>query len=108
MKKVKKTPEEVKEAAKALLADDEKFDKTFERVFRRLDKNHDKKIDDFEYFNFLNQMLSDFGLKPLNLDAVRAEFKKADENKDGKMNKDEFKGELKKKLELLTKDEVEE
>ena len=99
MKKGKKTPEEVKEAAKKLLADKKKFDEVFEKTFKKLDKNFDKKIDDFEYFNFLNQMVKDFGLKPLDFKQVNEEFKKADENKDGKIGKDEFKVELRKKLE---------
>ena len=104
MKKGKKTPEQVKEAAKALLSDENKFDKVFERIFKKCDKNFDKKIDDSEYFNFLNQMLEDFGLKPLNYDEVLKEFKKADENRDGKMTKEEFKSELKKKLEFYAND----
>ena len=107
MKKGKKTPAEVKEAAKALLADDKKFDQVFEKIFKKCDKNFDKKIDDSEYFNFLNQMLTDFGLKPLNFGEVKAEFKKADGNKDGTITKEEFKNELKKKLEFYSKDEEE-
>ena len=105
MKRNKKTPEEVREAAKKLLADEKKFDQVFERTFKRCDKNFDKKIDDFEYFNFLNQMVKDFGLKPLDFGQVKEEFKKADENKDGSISKDEFKVELKKKLELYANDE---
>ena len=105
MKKGKKTPAEVKEAAKKLLADDKKFDQIFERTFKKCDKNFDKKIDDFEYFNFLNQMVQDFGLKPLEFDEVKNEFQKADVNNDGSINKDEFKAELKKKLEFYAKDE---
>ena len=107
MKKGKKTPEEVKQAAKALLVDDKKFDQVFERTFKKCDKNFDKKIDDFEYFNFLNQMVKDFGLKELNFSEVKNEFKQADENKDGKISKDEFKAELRKRLELYSKDEEE-
>ena len=76
-------------------------------TFRKLDKNHDKKIDSFEYFNFINHMLTDFGLKELDFAGVNAEFKKADENKDGKMSKEEFKNELKKRLEMFSKDEEE-
>ncbi len=105
MKRNKKTPEEVREAAKKLLADEKKFDQVFERTFKKCDKNFDKKIDDFEYFNFLNQMVKDFGLKPLDFGQVKEEFKKADENKDGSISKDEFKVELKKKLELYANDE---
>ena len=105
MKKGKKTPEEVKEAAKKLLADDKKFDQVFEKIFKKCDKNFDKKIDDFEYFNFLNQMVQDFGLKPLPFDEVTKEFKKADENKDGSISKDEFKKELRKKIEFYANDE---
>ena len=104
MKKGKKTPEEVKEAAKKLLADEEKFDQIFEKTFKKIDKNFDKKIDDFEYFNFLNQMVQDFGLKPLDFGEIRKEFKNADENKDGTLSKDEFKAELKKKLEKFAND----
>ena len=99
MKKGKKTPEEVKEAVKKLLEDPKKFDQTFERIFKKSDKNFDKKIDDFEYFNLVNQMVKDFGLKPLDFGQVKEEFKKADENKDGSISKDEFKVELRKKLE---------
>ena len=105
MKKGKKTPEEVKEAAKKLLADDKKFDEVFEKIFKKLDKNFDKKIDDFEYFNFLSQMVQDFGLKPLAFDEVNKEFKKADASKDGSISKDEFKKELRKKLEFYANDE---
>ena len=107
MKKGKKTPEEFKSAARTLLADEKKFNNVFEMAFRKLDKNHDKIIDNFEYFNFINQMLTDFGLKQLDFAGVNAEFKKADKNKDGKINKEEFKDELKKKLEMLSKDEEE-
>ena len=105
MKKGKKTPEEVKEAAKKLLADEKKFDQVFERTFKKCDKNFDKKIDDFEYFNFLNQMVQDFGLKPLDVGEVNQEFKKADVNKDGAISKEEFKTEFKKKLEFYANDE---
>ena len=105
MKRNKKTPEEVREAAKKLLADEKKFDQVFERTFKKCDKNFDKKIDDFEYFNLINQMVKDFGLKPLDFGQVKEEFKKADENKDGSISKDEFKVELKKKLEFYSNDE---
>lgn len=105
MKKGKKTPEQFKEAAKKLLADEAKFDKVFERIFKKCDKNFDKQIDDSEYFNFLNQMLGDFGLPSLNFEEVLSEFKKADKNKDGSITKDEFKKELKTRLESLVNDE---
>ena len=105
MKKGKKTPEEVKAAAKALLEDPKKFDQTFERIFKKSDKNFDKKIDDFEYFNLINQMVKDFGLKPLDFNQVSAEFKKADVNRDGTLSKDEMKTELKKKLQEFAADE---
>ena len=105
MKKVKRTPEEVKLAAKKLLEDPVKFDKTLERIFKRSDKNFDRKIDDFEYFNIINQMVKDFGLKPLDFNEVKKEFEKADENRDGTINKEEFKIELKKKLEFYANDE---
>ena len=105
MKKCKKTPAEVKEAAKKLLEDDKKFDQVFERTFKKCDKNFDKKIDDFEYFNILNQMIKDFGLKPLDFNQVSAEFKKADVNRDGTLSKDEMKTELKKKLQEFAADE---
>ena len=105
MKKVKKTPEEVKLAAKKLLEDPVKFDKSLERIFKRSDKNFDRKIDDFEYFNLINQMVKDFGLKPLDFNQVSEEFKQADANRDGTLSKDELKENIKKKLEEFTKDE---
>ena len=105
MKRNKKTPEEVREAAKKLLADEKKFDQVFERTFKKCDKNFDKKIDDFEYFNFLNQMVKDFGLKPLDFSQVEAEFKQADVNRDGTIGKEELKENIRKKLEEFTRDE---
>ena len=105
MKKGKKTPEEVKAAAKALLEDPNKFDKVFEKTFKQSDKNFDKKIDDFEYFNLINKMVKDFGLKPLDFNQVSAEFKAADVNRDGAIGKDELKENIRKKLEEWTKDE---
>ena len=57
MKKGKKTPEEAK--------DPKKFDQVFEKNSKQSDKNFDKKIDDFQYFNLINKMVKDFGLKPL-------------------------------------------
>ena len=105
MKKGKKTPEEVKEEAKKLLEDPKKFDQTFERIFKKSDKNFDKKIDDFEYFNLINQMVKDFGLKPLDFNQVEAEFKQADVNRDGAIGKEELKENIRKKLEELTRDE---
>ena len=98
MKSGNQTPAEVKESAKALLADPAKFDEVFEKVFKKSDKNFDKKIDEAEYFNFVNQMLKDFGKKPLNFDAVMRQFKFADKNKDGAVSKEEFKNQLKKLL----------
>ena len=94
-----------KEAAKKLLEDPKKFDQAFERIFKKSDKNFDKKIDDFEYFNLINQMVKDFGLKPLDFSQVEAEFKAADVNRDGGIGKEELKENIRKKLEELTRDE---
>ena len=100
MKSGGQTPAEVKKAAKELLNDPKKFDEVFENVFKKSDKNFDKKIDEAEYYNFINLMLKDFGRTPLNFDAVMRQFKFADKNKDGKISKDEFKNQLLKLLNL--------
>ena len=101
----KKTPEEIRAAAKKLLENEEKFNKVFEMTFKKCDCNKDKKIDDTEYFNFINRMVTDFGLKPLDFSQVEAEFKKADKDKSGSIDKEELKQELRKKLEYFASDE---
>ena len=50
-------------------------------------------------------MVQDFGLKPLDFSEVTKEFQKADVSKDGAISKDEFKTELRKKLEFYANDE---
>ena len=77
---------EAKESAKAMLADPKKFDAEFEKIFKKYDKNFDKHIDEGEYFNF---------------NAVMSQFERADKNKDGKISKEEFKVEVKKKLDTF-------
>lgn len=92
---------EAKESAKALLADPKKFDAEFEKIFKKYDKNFDKHIDEGEYFNFLNELLKSFGRPPFNFNAVMSQFERADRNKDGKISKEEFKVEVKKKLDTF-------
>jgi Ca2+-binding EF-hand superfamily protein len=91
-------PKEAKDAAKALLADQDKFDKEFEKIFKKYDTNLDKHIDEGEYYHFVNDLLKAFGRKPFNFNAVLMNFERADKNKDASISKDEFKVELKKKL----------
>ena len=58
----------------------------------------DQHIDQGEYYYFLNDLLKAFGRKPFNFNAVLMNFDRADKNKDESISKDEFKVELKKKL----------
>ena len=44
--------------------------------------------------DFINQMLKEFGKKPLNFSAIMGQFNSADKNRDGGISKEEFKKQL--------------
>ena len=86
---------EAQDKASSLLKDEKAFNETFEKVFKTFDANKDGTIGAGEYAEFFRLML---GGKKLNLQRMMMNFDRADKDKDGSIDKDEFKKELKKRL----------
>ena len=98
------TEEELENARKAqkeaeiLLHDKEKFDKVYDEVFTKYDKNKDGHIDVLEYMDFLGDMLAKSGRKAYNFPTTLLNFERADKDKNGNIEKEEFKKEFTKRL----------
>ena len=86
---------EAQEKASTLLKDGKAFNETFEKIFKTFDANKDGTIGASEYAEFFQLML---GGKKLNLSRMMLNFDRADKDKDGSIDKDEFKKEVKKRL----------
>ena len=83
-----------------LLNDKEKFDEKFEEVFEKYDKNKDGKINYVEYGAFVNDFFEAMGRKKPNHADVTL-FSKADKDRDGAIDKEEFKVDFKKRMNRL-------
>ena len=98
------TPDQIKviqqaqKEAEKLLEDNNAFDKKFEEIFQKFDKNKDETIDLSEYVQFLNIMLSEAGKSTASISVTMLSFDRADKDKNGSIDKYEFKKEIKKKL----------
>ena len=90
-----KVIKEAQENASKLLKDENAFNDTFEKIFKAFDKNKDGTIGAAEYSEFFQLMV---GGKKLNLSRMMLNFDRADKDKDGSIDKKEFKSEVKKKL----------
>ena len=77
------------------MKDEKVFNETFEKVFNTFDQNKDKTIGDSEYAEFFQLMI---GSRKVNLQGMIKGFFSADKDKDGRIDKEEFKKELKNKL----------
>ena len=86
---------EAKEKAQILLKDEKAFNETFEKIFKTFDANKDGSIGAGEYAEFFQLML---GGKKINLSRMMLNFDRADSDKDGSIDKKEFKKEVKKRL----------
>ena len=84
--------------AEKLLEDNKAFDTKFEQIFEKFDKNKDGSIGLSEYVQFLNIMLSQAGKGTASLSVAMLNFDRADKDKNGNIDKFEFKKEVKKKL----------
>jgi Ca2+-binding EF-hand superfamily protein len=93
--------EELKEAqrqVKEIISNDDKFNEVFELQFKNYDKNGDGSIEMREYGEFFDDFLASINKKKGSFSAVVKSWKKADKNKDGKISKEEFKEEVRKKM----------
>ena len=86
---------EAQEHASNLLKDNKAFEETFEKIFKTFDTNKDGTIGAGEYAEFFNLMI---GGKKVNLWRMMLNFDRADKDKDGSIDKAEFKKEVKKRL----------
>ena len=93
-----KVIKEAQQEAEKLLKDNKAFEQKFEEIFKKFDKNFDKNIGLAEYIQFLNTMLSSAGKKTADLSVAMLNFERADKNTDGKISKEEFKKEVRKRL----------
>lgn len=83
--------------ASFLLKNTTEFNKVFEEIFKKFDNNRDGSIGMSEYMAFLKCIFSASG-KNLDLNIVMRNFDHADKDKDGNIDKEEFKKELRKRL----------
>ena len=86
---------EAQEHASNLLKDNKAFEETFEKIFKTFDTNKDGTIGAGEYAEFFHLMI---GGKKVNLSRMMLNFDRADKDKDGSIDKAEFKKEVKKRL----------
>ena len=90
-----KAIKEAQENASKLLKDENAFNDTFEKIFKAFDKNKDGTIGADEYAAFFQLMI---GGKKVNLARMMLGFDWADKDHNGRIDKNEFKSEVKKKL----------
>lgn len=90
--------DEAKKEAKELINNPKLLDQHFEEVFKKYDTNHDNTIDLKEYVGFLNSMLNSMGRKSYSLQNCMMNFDRADKDKNGAIDKAEFKKEFIKRL----------
>ena len=86
---------EAQERASNLLKDNKAFNDAFDKIFKAFDKNKDGTIGAGEYAEFFKLMV---GGKKLNLSRMMLNFDRADKDKDGSIDKEEFRKEVKKRL----------
>ena len=67
------------------------FDKIVETTFKQADLNKNSTIERNELAILLNNVYGTLGLSPPSESEIDKEFKRLDENSDGKLSKEEFK-----------------
>ena len=81
------------------LNDNEKlFNQEFEKVFKTYDTNRDNFIDLDEYIPFLQNMLASMGRQKYSIPNIIMNFERSDKDKNGQIDKEEFKKEFRKRL----------
>ena len=84
--------------AKKLLQDPAAFDKRFEELYSKYDKNRDGTIEFAEYQNFISDMLISMGRTKVQSKLLLNYFERADGDNSGRIDKEEFRKEFKKRL----------
>lgn len=96
---------DAQEHASFLLKNTKEFNKVFEEIFKKFDVNRDGSIGMSEYMAFLKCLFA-ASKKNLDLNFVMRNFERADKDKDGNIDKEEFKKELKKRLQEFSDKKV--
>ena len=89
---------QAQEDAKKLLQEPLLFDKRFEELFSKYDTNKDGQIGFQEYQQFITDMLISMGRTKVQSKLIFNYFDKADIDKSGEIEKEEFRKEFKKRL----------
>ena len=89
---------DIQKDAKALLGDPKKFNEKFETLFAKYDKNRDGTIEFNEYQEFMREMLIGMGRTKVQPTLIYSYFERADSDKSGQIEKEEFRKEVKKRL----------
>ena len=84
--------------AKKLLQDPVAFNKRFEEIYGKYDKDRDGSIEFKEYQNFITDMLISMGRTKVQSKLLLNYFEKADVDNSGRIDKEEFRKEFKKRL----------
>ena len=99
-----KVIEEAKSKAETLLKNPKAFDEEYEKIFKTFDKNRDGTIGEGEYTQFFNLMLGTNN--KINLSRILMNFDRADKDKNGSIDKNEFKKEVLKRLNEFVQTQV--
>ena len=89
---------DIQRDAKELLADPKRFNEKFETLFSKYDKNRDGTIEFNEYQEFMKEMLIGMGRTKIQPTLIYSYFERADSDKSGQIEKEEFRKEVKKRL----------
>ena len=84
--------------AKKLLQDPVAFNKRFEEIYGKYDKDRDGSIEFKEYQNFISDMLISMGRTKVQSKLLLNYFERADGDNSGRIDKEEFRKEFKKRL----------
>ena len=101
-----KVIKEAQAEAEKLLKDSKAFDAKYEEIFTKFDKNKDGMIGLSEYVQFLNIMLASAGKAKADLSVAMLNFDRADKDKNGDIDKKEFKKEVYKRLQEFVRRKV--
>ena len=94
----KKDIREAQAEARKIFENKKLFDEELERIFKTYDKNKDNCIDLDEYIPFLQDMIASMGRQKYSIPNIIMNFERSDKDKNGQIDKAEFKKEFTKRV----------